>query len=106
MTYWPDLYPMSDIHLAPNPTFPLWLPLVAWNPWTDIRERDDVKQLNITFPFGPVPPSFQVLFALHSVLSGQAQPEGVLPWEGKVCVDSTAIFPRPTILIHPWSRIC
>lgn len=60
---------MSDIHLAPNPTFPLWLPVVAWNPWTDIREREDVKELNITFPFGPVPPSFQVLFALSSLWS-------------------------------------
>ncbi|KAK7096780.1 iduronate 2-sulfatase-like [Littorina saxatilis] len=55
-----DLYPMSDIHLAPNPTFPLWLPAVAWNPWTDIRERDDVKALNVSFPFGPVPPSLQL----------------------------------------------
>jgi hypothetical protein len=55
-----DLYPLSDIHLAPNPTFPLWLPTVAWNPWTDIREREDVQALNISFPFGPVPPDFQV----------------------------------------------
>ncbi|XP_076446036.1 iduronate 2-sulfatase-like [Babylonia areolata] len=55
-----DLYPMSDIHLATNPTFPLWLPLVAWNPWMDLRERDDVKALNVSFPFGPLPSDFQL----------------------------------------------
>lgn len=30
------------------------MPTVAWNPWTDIRFRDDMKQLNIPFPFGPM----------------------------------------------------
>jgi hypothetical protein len=29
--------------------------VVAWNPWTDLRERDDVAALNISFPFGPIP---------------------------------------------------
>lgn len=71
-----DLYPMSDIHLAPNPTYPLWMPLVAWNPWTDIRQRDDVAALNISFPFGPVPPSFQLkmrqsYFAATSYMDAQ-----------------------------------
>ncbi|KAJ8931406.1 hypothetical protein NQ314_015678 [Rhamnusium bicolor] len=28
---------------------------VAWNPWTDIRERDDIKKLNVPFPYGPLP---------------------------------------------------
>lgn len=28
---------------------------MAWNPWTDIRERDDVQKLKIPFPYGPVP---------------------------------------------------
>ncbi|KAL8599536.1 hypothetical protein ACOMHN_066534 [Nucella lapillus] len=55
-----DLYPMSEIHMATNPTFPLWLPVVAWNPWTDLRKRDDVKALNVSFPFGPLPPAFQL----------------------------------------------
>ena len=55
-----DLYPMSHIHLAPNPTRAENMPDVAWNPWTDVRERDDIKALNISFPFGHMPSSFQV----------------------------------------------
>lgn len=34
---------------------PYDLPNVAFNPYTDIRDRHDVKHLNISFPFGPVP---------------------------------------------------
>jgi len=30
------------------------LPTVAWNPWTDLREREDVAALNVSFPFGPI----------------------------------------------------
>ena len=53
---------MSDVHLAPYHTFPPGLPKVAWNPWTDIREREDVANLNVSFPYGPVPLHFQVSF--------------------------------------------
>ncbi|KAJ8298059.1 hypothetical protein KUTeg_024590 [Tegillarca granosa] len=56
-----SLYPLSRMKLAPDPTFPKRLPLVAWNPWADIRERDDVKMLNVSFPFGPLPKDFQLL---------------------------------------------
>lgn len=31
------------------------MPTVAWNPWTDIRSREDMALLNISFPFGPMP---------------------------------------------------
>ena len=31
------------------------MPLVAWNPWTDLRKREDVQDLNLTFPFQPIP---------------------------------------------------
>ncbi|KAJ8983450.1 hypothetical protein NQ317_013325 [Molorchus minor] len=34
---------------------PSLLPDVAWNPWNDIRERDDIKELNVPFPYGPIP---------------------------------------------------
>ncbi|XP_074650665.1 iduronate 2-sulfatase-like isoform X2 [Tubulanus polymorphus] len=47
-----------------KPHIPLKYPkefLVAWNPWTDLRMRDDVKQLNISFPYGPVPKFYQRL---------------------------------------------
>lgn len=31
------------------------MPEVAWNPWNDIRKRDDINQFNISFPYGPMP---------------------------------------------------
>ena len=42
-------------------SYPINLPYVAWNPWADIRERDDVKHLNVSFPFGPLPYNFSQL---------------------------------------------
>lgn len=35
---------------------PFNLPTVAFNPYNDIRRRDDVQRLNISFPFGPIRP--------------------------------------------------
>lgn len=35
---------------------PYDLPTVAFNPYNDIRRRDDVQRLNISFPFGPMRP--------------------------------------------------
>lgn len=37
------------------PHRPKGMPLVSWHPWTDIRQRDDIKRLNISFPFGLMP---------------------------------------------------
>lgn len=28
---------------------------VAYNPWTDLRKRDDVRKLNLTFPWQKIP---------------------------------------------------
>ncbi|KAM6117336.1 iduronate 2-sulfatase [Pterocles gutturalis] len=53
------LYPLENITLAPDPWVPAKLPSVAYNPWTDIRQRDDVKALNVSFPYGPLPDDFQ-----------------------------------------------
>ncbi|KAE8584430.1 hypothetical protein XENTR_v10020968 [Xenopus tropicalis] len=55
------LYPIENISLAPDPDIPKKLPLVAYNPWTDIRKREDVQALNISFPYGPIPEHFQLL---------------------------------------------
>ena len=52
------MYPLPEVPEVRNPTFPPKLPLVAWNPWTDIREREDVQALNLSFPYGPVPHGF------------------------------------------------
>ncbi|XP_052089496.1 iduronate 2-sulfatase-like [Mytilus californianus] len=56
-----NLYPLDKVHLAPDPSLPPKLPLVAWNPWADLRERDDVKMLHVSFPYGPLPKHYQLL---------------------------------------------
>ncbi|XP_014737027.1 PREDICTED: iduronate 2-sulfatase isoform X2 [Sturnus vulgaris] len=53
------LYPLENITLAPDPWVPKKLPSVAYNPWMDIRQRDDVEALNVSFPYGPLPDDFQ-----------------------------------------------
>ncbi|XP_066437887.1 iduronate 2-sulfatase isoform X2 [Eleutherodactylus coqui] len=70
------LYPIENISLAPDPYIPKNLPSVAYNPWADIRKREDVQALNISFPYGPIPPHFQRLirqsyYASVSYLDGQ-----------------------------------
>lgn len=53
------LYPLENMTLAPDPHVPDSLPPVAYNPWIDIREREDVQALNISVPYGPIPVDFQ-----------------------------------------------
>ncbi|XP_020656679.3 iduronate 2-sulfatase isoform X1 [Pogona vitticeps] len=53
------LYPLENVTLAPDPYVPKGLPSVAYNPWADIRRREDVAALNISFPYGPIPEDFQ-----------------------------------------------
>ncbi|XP_066415617.1 iduronate 2-sulfatase [Molothrus aeneus] len=53
------LYPLENITLAPDPWVPKKLPSVAYNPWMDIRQREDVEALNVSFPYGPLPDDFQ-----------------------------------------------
>uniref|UniRef100_A0A3B4D5J5 Iduronate 2-sulfatase n=1 Tax=Pygocentrus nattereri TaxID=42514 RepID=A0A3B4D5J5_PYGNA len=59
------LYPIENMTLAPDPDVPKKLPDVAYNPWTDIREREDVKALNLSFPYGPIPKDFQLRIRQH-----------------------------------------
>jgi iduronate 2-sulfatase len=56
--------------------YPEKLPSVAWNPWTDLREREDIKHLNLSFPYGPMPENFSQLirqsyFAATSYMDDQ-----------------------------------
>lgn len=55
-----SLYPLDKMTLAPDPDVPKRLPPVAYNPWTDVRKREDVQKLNVSFPYGPIPKDFQV----------------------------------------------
>ncbi|XP_072252312.1 iduronate 2-sulfatase isoform X2 [Leuresthes tenuis] len=60
-----SLYPLDDMTLAPDPDVPQLLPPVAYNPWTDVRKRDDVQKLNVSFPYGPIPKDFQLRIRQH-----------------------------------------
>ncbi|KAJ8255161.1 hypothetical protein GJAV_G00201730 [Gymnothorax javanicus] len=60
-----QLYPLENMTLAPDPDVPRGLPPVAYNPWTDIRKREDVQPLNISFPYGPIPKEFQLRIRQH-----------------------------------------
>ncbi|MBN3295320.1 IDS sulfatase, partial [Amia calva] len=71
-----ELYPLENMTLAPDPFIPTGLPSVAYNPWTDVRKREDVQALNISFPYGPIPKEFQLqirqnYFAAVSYLDSQ-----------------------------------
>ncbi|XP_065317990.1 iduronate 2-sulfatase-like isoform X1 [Gordionus sp. m RMFG-2023] len=52
-------YPLDKIILPSNPYYPANLPEVAWNPWLSLQSRDDIKRLNISFPFGYLPNDVQ-----------------------------------------------
>ncbi|XP_034546642.1 iduronate 2-sulfatase isoform X2 [Notolabrus celidotus] len=60
-----SLYPLDQMRLAPDPSVPKLLPSVAYNPWSDVRKRDDVQKLNISFPYGPIPKDFQLRIRQH-----------------------------------------
>ena len=53
-----SLYPIDSIELPSlkRRSRPANLPEVAWNPWNDLRRRDDVAAARPPFPFGPLAP--------------------------------------------------
>ncbi|XP_055609814.1 iduronate 2-sulfatase [Uranotaenia lowii] len=44
---------------------PYGLPTVAWNSYLDVRSRDDMQVLNISFPFGPIPGDIKLKIRQH-----------------------------------------
>ncbi|XP_045459422.1 iduronate 2-sulfatase [Melitaea cinxia] len=50
--------PIGNVQPPSMPYMPNEMPTVAWHPWTDVRQRDDIKNLNISFPFGTIPPKW------------------------------------------------
>ncbi|XP_008300793.1 iduronate 2-sulfatase [Stegastes partitus] len=60
-----SLYPLDKMTLAPDPDVPKQLPPVAYNPWVDVRMREDVQKLNLSFPYGPIPKEFQLRIRQH-----------------------------------------
>ncbi|KAG1714664.1 Iduronate 2-sulfatase [Nymphon striatum] len=99
-----DLYPLSSIPVAPGSKRSHLLPSIAWNPWTDIRLRDDVKSWNVSFPYGPIQDYNQRLirqsyFAATSYMDDQV---------GKVLAQlEQSDFSENTVVIfladHGWS---
>uniref|UniRef100_A0A914WKJ6 Sulfatase N-terminal domain-containing protein n=1 Tax=Plectus sambesii TaxID=2011161 RepID=A0A914WKJ6_9BILA len=55
-----DYYPIEKVQVAENGAIPANLPDVAWNPWMTLRSRDDISDLNISYPYGPMPDFYQV----------------------------------------------
>ncbi|KAJ9596318.1 hypothetical protein L9F63_012651, partial [Diploptera punctata] len=55
-----DQHPLESISLPAAHERPSALPTVSWNPWIDLREREDVSALNVSFPFGPMPDEYGV----------------------------------------------
>ncbi|XP_068181528.1 iduronate 2-sulfatase-like isoform X1 [Antennarius striatus] len=60
-----SLYPIEKMSLAPDPDVPKRLPPVAYAPWTDLRWREDISALNVSFPYGPIPKDFQLGIHQH-----------------------------------------
>lgn len=75
-----DLHPLDGVEAPPEAALPDLLPHVAYDPWTDVQERDDVKAVralhNVSFPFGALPTLFarrirQSYFASVSYVDAQ-----------------------------------
>ncbi|XP_025830062.1 iduronate 2-sulfatase isoform X2 [Agrilus planipennis] len=64
-------HPLNKIKFPKNSFQPPLLPSVAWNPWTDLRKRDDIKKLNISFPFGRMPKNvtLKIIQSYHASLT-------------------------------------
>ena len=64
-----DLHPLESVTAPPSPTLPALLPTVAYEPWMDVRKRDDVKAVeatfNVSFPFGLLPTNFAKQIRQH-----------------------------------------
>ena len=58
-----DLHPVDNFNK--DYLRPFDLPDVSWNPYNDLREREDFKTLNVSFPFGPVPSEFAAKIRQH-----------------------------------------
>jgi iduronate 2-sulfatase len=56
-----SLYPLDSVPLPTARTKPEKMPAVAWDSWDDVRSRDDVASLNVSWPYGPMPDSFSKL---------------------------------------------
>ncbi|XP_030836815.1 iduronate 2-sulfatase-like isoform X2 [Strongylocentrotus purpuratus] len=49
------LYPLDSVEIAPDPNIPDELPNVAQVVFRQLRLRDDIKAMNLSFPIGTIP---------------------------------------------------
>ncbi|KAK7097567.1 iduronate 2-sulfatase-like [Littorina saxatilis] len=56
-----DLYPLSKIKIADNQNVPMMMPYVSFSPWDHLRTFQDIRALNVSWPFGVIPKDFQYL---------------------------------------------
>lgn len=54
-------HPLEKVSRPQPKEKPPSMPVVAWNPWTDLRLREDVAALNLTFPYQPIPGKLKIL---------------------------------------------
>lgn len=52
------LHNINKFNTANCDFLPYGLPTVAFTPFNDIRKRDDIKDLNVSYPFGPIPSNY------------------------------------------------
>ena len=58
-----NFHPIQKFNIS---TFrPYNVPEVSWNPYNDLRERNDVQSLNLSFPYGPIDKNFSSQIRQH-----------------------------------------
>ncbi|KAK7098055.1 iduronate 2-sulfatase-like [Littorina saxatilis] len=55
-----DLYPLSNIQLAPHRTVPPQMPPIAFSTFGELRKFEDIIALNVSMPYGPIPEDYQL----------------------------------------------
>ena len=60
-----NYHPIRKFRWPEGNYVPYDLPNVAFNPYNDIRNRDDMKKINISYPFGPIPRDTAALIRQH-----------------------------------------
>lgn len=60
-----DYYNPESFEYARDQYRPYLVPDVAFNPYNDFRDREDVKELKVEFPFGPIPSNFSKKIRQH-----------------------------------------
>ncbi|XP_042230412.1 iduronate 2-sulfatase-like isoform X2 [Homarus americanus] len=97
-----DAYPIGSIPLAPNSRYPHGLPSVAWNPWNDLRYREDIAALNVSFPYGPLP-DYYARYIRQGYYAAITYTDALI---GDLLSTVTSLFPDTLIALigdHGWS---